>query len=913
MKKLLCAVLALAMLLTMVPAVLAEDATPLEDYIYFEFKTADDVHKWGSSYNETTLYYTEAGAATYPDSYNNKTIELTINDVATTLYGRYLTTADNKIVRKGSDYSMKWDKIGKIASGGAFRTGTDAKTIKNGTEGVYDNRRTLKLKRSYITGDGKTNFNAETMMQNDTPVFDMSTTKYGYVNIWLYSSVVADSNIYVDLNFTRVLDGSVAENGNYRYYTLKPDWIGWKLVSIPMKDFIARKADGTYPTYFNDIRFEITSTEAGKLPKDYFMNVNKIWLSAEKPAEAVVSENEETLMFFKMDSASNAHKWGNNYNHVSGVFKDDDYCSDITGHEKSGDYTFLFKADSVNTYAGNNCALVWDRINETDSYYNDPKAEETHKRARERNQLNSPRDVDAPAVDLNNYDYINIRANVQNSTPDMTITATGCNYYTKTAENGTTSKVEENSGVTATAKLGANGWQIIKLPITVTGNGLANRLFLKVAGATSNLVITIDSIWYSKAEDLTNGAKTYFDFATGTDQGFASQPTNSSGDFVSTADVDKTTFSFPTYKWYMPYSSSSSNTGRIYCKKDMDLSDYADGYLNMWVYSSAATNNKYVTVLSAENTPRNNGTSGNADYRTGNGNAHLVVDWAGWKLVSFKLSTNASDVKNPLTIVPTYYGTISGTTETNIPEAGYYSDITKIQFQLGGYDTYYKKDANGNFYADAQTLWIADVFATKEKPDQNSVEWTIPETIGVNDEIIFSQNVVPNKKITYEISDGANVIGETAYSVENINGIVKINFVEPLAYGKTYTIKALNGTTVIGQNKFTTEAAGELTYSAPVLKTKFAKGNVKVGATINNKTTSTAPACLIIAVYDNETGELLNVVVNEKVITAYTETAEIAEIIAVENSDTSHIKAFLWDGIDEMKPITDILQYPEAQ
>ncbi|MBQ4110561.1 MAG: hypothetical protein IJC74_06710 [Clostridia bacterium] len=911
MKKLLCGMLVLAMLLTMMPAVYATETTTVEDHVFHEFTSAEDVHKWGASWNDTYLYYTAEDAVNYPDSYRDKTVNFTIDGTETTLYAKYVVTADTKITRSGYDYSLKWDKIGKKATDGAYRDSdeTNNRIESHGKQGLYDDRLSVKLLRGNI-GNKDTEFNPETMMQNNTPAVDIS--KYGYVNMWMYSSAVASSSLCVDLYFSRTLNATLEDKLNYRGY-ITPDWIGWKLVSIPVKSFGARNSDATYPTYVNNVGFAMTQTEADKLPEGYYINVNKIWASLEKPAEAVVSENEETLMFYKMDSASNAHKWGNNYNHVSGVFKDDDYCSDITGHEKSGDYTFLFKADSVNTYAGNNCALVWDRINETDSYYNDPAATDSHKRSVARNQLNSPRVVDAPAVDLNNYDYINIRANVQNSTPDMTITSTSCNYYTKIAEDGTKSKVEENSGVTATAKLGANGWQIIKLPITVTGNGLANRLFLKVAGATSNLVITIDSIWYSKAEDLTNGAKTYFDFTTGTNQGFASQPTNSSGDFVSTADVDKTTFSFPTYKWYMPYSSSSSNTGRIYCKKDMDLSDYADGYLNMWVYSSAATNNKYVTVLSAENTPRNNGTSGNADYRTANGNAHLVVDWAGWKLVSFKLSTKSSESNLPLTLTPTYYGTMSGTTETNIPKAGYYSDITKVQFQLGGYDTYYKKDSNGNLYADEQTLWIADVFATKEKPTQNLVEWTIPETIGVNDEIIFRQNAFPEKSIAYEISDGTNVISETAYSVENINGIVKINFVEPLAYGKTYTIKALNGTTVIGQNKFTTEAAGELTYSAPVLKTKFATGNIKVGATVNNKTTSTAPACLIIAVYDNETGELLNVAVNEKVITAYTETAEIAEIIAVENSDTSYIKAFVWNGIDEMKPITDILQYPEAQ
>lgn len=910
MKKLLCAILALAMLLTMVPAVYAEEAT-LKDHVFHNFTSAADVHKWGSSYNDSILYYIADDAANYPDSYQDKTITFTIDGVETTLYAKYIVTADSDVTRSGYDYSLKWDKIGKRAAGGAYRDSDEknGRIESHGKKGEYDNRLSVKLLRTNI-GNKNTEFNPETMMQNNTLTVDIS--KYGYVNMWMYSSAVASSNLCIDLYFTRTSSGTLEDKHNYRAY-ITPDWMGWKLVSIPVTSFGARNGDATYPTYVNNVGFAIAQAEADKLPEGYYINVNKIWASAEIPAEAVVSENEETLMFFEMDSANNVHKWGNNYNHVSGVFKDDGICSDITGHEKSGDYTFLFKADNVNTYAGNNSALVWDRINGKDTYYNDPAATDSHKRTVTRNQLNSPRVVDAPAVDLNNYDYINIRANVLNSTPDMTITATGCNYHTKTAENGSTSKVEDNSGITASAKLGANGWQVIKLPITVTGNGLVNRLFLKATGATSDLVITIDSIWYSKAEDLTNVGKTYFDFATGTNEGFASQPTNSTGDFVSTADVDKTTFSFPTYKWHMPYSSSDKNTGRIYCKKAMDLSDYADGYLNMWVYSSAATNNKYATILSAENTPRNNGTNGNADYRTGDGNAHLIVDWAGWKLVSFKLSTNASDSKKPLTIVPTYYGTISGTSETNIPEAGYYSDITKIQFQLGGYGTYYKKDSNGNLYADEQTLWIADVFATKEKPGNNSVEWTIPETIGVNDEIIFSQNAVPNKNITYEISDGSNVIDETAYSVENINGIVKINFVEPLAYGKTYTIKALNGTTVLGQNKFKTEAAGELTYSAPVLKTKFATGNVKVGATINNKTTSTAPACLIVAVYDNETGELLNVAVNEKVISAYTEIVEMEQIIAVANSDTSYIKAFLWNKIDEMKPITDILQYPEAQ
>ena len=214
-------------------------------------------------------------------------------------------------------------------------------------------------------------------------------------------------------------------------------------------------------------------------------------------------------------------------------------------------------------------------------------------------------------------------------------------------------------------------------------------------------------------------------------------------------------------------------------------------------------------------------------------------------------------------------------------------------------------------YADAQTLWIADVFATTELPTVGSIEWTLPETIGVNGEVIFSQHIVPGGIESYEITDGTNVVNKNTYTVENCGETVKINFVEPLEYGTTYTLKALVGNSVAGQINFTTEAAGELTYSAPVIKA-FSTG-VSVSAAIENKTASTAPACLIVAVYDNETGGLLDVAVNEKVITSHTDTLEINKAITVENRETSNIKAFIWNGIDEMKPVTDIAQYPEAQ
>ena len=145
MKKFICLLIVALMLCSFVPCAFAET---VEDYVFSNFESEGEIHKWGSGWNDTLLYYTEEGAAGYPDG-NNKTVTLTIDGKQTTLYGRYVTTADSTVTRPGSDYSLKWDKIGKKAPGGAFRDSDEA----NGrieSHGILDKKYHLHTDLVYV-------------------------------------------------------------------------------------------------------------------------------------------------------------------------------------------------------------------------------------------------------------------------------------------------------------------------------------------------------------------------------------------------------------------------------------------------------------------------------------------------------------------------------------------------------------------------------------------------------------------------------------------------------------------------------------------------------------------------------------------------------------------------------------------
>lgn len=943
MKRLISIIISAFMLCSITPCVYAET---VEDFIFYEFDSADAIHKWGAGWNDSFLYYTAEDAANYPDSYNGKTINFTIDGVATTLYAKYIVTADTEITRDSCDYSLKWDKIGKKAAGGAYRD-SDEKNNRiesHGKKALYDDRLLIKLLRTNI-GNRNTEFNPETMMQNNTPTVDV--TKYGYVNMWMYSSAETSSSFNVDLYFTRTLNATLEDKLNYRSY-VTPNWTGWKLISIPVEKFDVKSGDKTYPTYVNNVGFSITQGEADKLPEGYQMNFDSIWISAELPdgaTDITAEEMPEDLYVFDVGSSEDnsfLKNWANSWNHVNGA---------LTPTNQVSTFVYVWAAETENVRSGKNYALRWDNIDKNGLAQSpgDYWINETSKREVARNELRWVGTKNAKPWKLDSYEYLNLWVYSGKETKDK-VKLLLTNYTDSEA------KVEKYN---VNIPVGwENEWILISIAKTeiLTKDGTAtlesnpdeaiNCLSFKISDPSADTLLLFDSMYFSKEKP--EGAKTISDitpepepepepeptpddeeeisneyiiadFTDGTDYGFKSISVTNYEGFSVNGGIDLAKFEFPTYKWEMSKAvaiGTATPTSRFYLNKDYDLSAYKDGYLNMRIYSTEATCKKFVVVFSAS-TPRNTG-SGTTDYRTSGESAHFTVDWVGWKNVSLKLGTkaNSSDAN---TLSPTYYA--------SEPEKGYYSDIKSFQMQNGGYNTY-------DTESPAQTLYIESIWASKEPAGDDVVVsgWeseklitsdmtkTEYNDVSVTDNTVSAvcKNSFSSMVMASNVSQGLIEVIKNGtpltegWTAKASGTKIKIAFDNKLDFESKYEIvlkaglKANHGATLKENKTLILNTQIE----APVLDdiniyegttkiddlSAYNGGELKVEAIVSG-VSETAKAVFITCVYDESTNEMLSMFTDN--------TCEngkyINSVAGYTDFNGKYINSFIWNTLEGMQ------------
>ncbi|MBQ4110560.1 MAG: hypothetical protein IJC74_06705 [Clostridia bacterium] len=943
MKRLICMLIAVLMICSITPCVFAET---VEDYIFYEFDSADKIHKWGASWNDYFLYYTEEDAANYPDSYKEKTINFTIDGVGTTLYAKYIVTADTEITRNNCDYSLKWDKIGKKAAGGAYRDSdeTNNRIESHGKKCLYDDRLSVKLLRTNI-GNKNTEFNPETMMQNNTLTAD--ATKYGYVNLWMYSSAETNSNFYVDLYFSRTLNATLEDKLNYRSSVI-PDWTGWKLISIPVEKFDAKAGDKTYPTYVNNVGFSIIQAEADKLPSGYHVNFDSMWLSQELPEGATdITDGETPEEFSVFDIGSSEDNsflknWANSWNHVNGG---------LTATTHTSSFVYVWAAETEKARSGKNYALRWDNIDKNGLAQSpgDYWINETSKRTVARNELKWVGTKNAKAWELDSYGYLNLWVYSDKKTKDKVKLA--LTNYTD-AE----SRVEKYN---VNIPVGwENEWILLSIAKNeiLTKDGTANLetnpdeaincLSFKISEPSADTVLLFDSMYFSKEKP--EGAKTISDitpepepepepeptpdeeeeisneyiiadFTDGTDYGFKSISVTNYEGFSVSGGIDSTKFEFPTYKWEMSKAvatGTATPTSRFYLNKDYDLSAYKDGYLNMRIYSTEATGKKFVVVFGAS-APRNTG-SGTTDYRTSSGSANLTIDWVGWKNVSLKLGTksNSSDAN---TLSPTYYSAE--------PEKGYYSDIKSFQMQNGGYYTYDTESPAQTLYI--ESIWVAkepaldDVVVSgweSEKLITSDMAKTEYSDVSVTDNTVFAvcKNTFSNAVMASNVSEGLIEVTKNGtpltegWTAKASGTKIKITFDNKLDFASKYEIvlkaglKANHGAT-LKENKtliLNTQIEAPVLDSINIYEgtakiddlSAYNGGELKIEANVSG-VNETAKAIFITCVYDGATNEMLAMFTDNTC-----ENGKFTNSVAGYNDfNGKYINCFMWNTLEGMQ------------
>ena len=133
---------------------------------------------------------------------------------------------------------------------------------------------------------------------------------FGYVNLWVYSPEAYNAKMNLLVYTT---EKNAAGTDKYHRFYLKINWRGWKLVSIPTWMFeYANKEEGennsSWNAPINNFRLNVQGWPDGKY-EDYtkmVLNLDKIWLSAERPAAAPAPERV-TLADFS--DGTEASKW----------------------------------------------------------------------------------------------------------------------------------------------------------------------------------------------------------------------------------------------------------------------------------------------------------------------------------------------------------------------------------------------------------------------------------------------------------------------------------------------------------------------------------------------------------------------------------------------------------------------------
>lgn len=156
-------------------------------------------------------------------------------------------------------------------------------------------------------------------------------------------------------------------------------------------------------------------------------------------------------------------------------------------------------------------------------------------------------------------------------------------------------------------------------------------------------------------------------------------------------------------------SKDLANNQDFYLGKKTDLSEYKDGYLNIWMYSPKATNNGLCITVNSGGGIRAFylGSDENA-FKDKDGVSSAAMDWEGWKLISIP-------VNNPL--LPDIYN-------------GGLTDITQVRLRIKYATEYF---CQSRWYQTG-SYGVEKIWFSKEKPEytapalpQNAQKAVLPE------------------------------------------------------------------------------------------------------------------------------------------------------------------------------------------
>ena len=193
---------------------------------------------------------------------------------------------------------------------------------------------------------------------------------YNYVNFWLYSpgsrkngNSTSQLSCVVWCHKGNGAVGNIGDHkGNtaYQKYNINMDWTGWKLISIPLGDYIkSRGLHGVY-LYANSNQWITTTSNAAVAwnTENNFVDVDMVWLSKDAPtafalSEALVSDKEvdvltdtDLMYSFTNELEEGAADKISVYNDYEPLVKGTDYEVVVNGSLMTVNFTNALKSDS---------------------------------------------------------------------------------------------------------------------------------------------------------------------------------------------------------------------------------------------------------------------------------------------------------------------------------------------------------------------------------------------------------------------------------------------------------------------------------------------------------------------------------------------------------------------------------------
>ena len=322
-------------------------------------------------------------------------------------------------------------------------------------------------------------------------------------------------------------------------------------------------------------------------------------------------------------------------------------------------------------------------------------------------------------------------------------------------------------------------------------------------------------------------------------------------------------------KWNL--SSFITVARNYYANRSEVPSDWtAYNYLNLWIYSPAEQDALFNVVA---------WTSGGTTYRL---RYPITLDFSGWKLVSIPLANmndNGADRKD------IYYFTLNGTSWTN-----------------GGAD-----QATGS--VNIEKIWLSKDAPTEAEAAGTTLVGTNPKQGAENVPVDNKDIVISYSKPLASVCKAENVsVSDTSenYFVGSYGKDMHIIFYNGLEADRSYdvgvngSVYAANGAAMsdAAETYFVTESE---MFSASKPEISNESDAFNAAATVRNTFSATKKATILLAVYNAES-KLVDVNFQEYTIPKGSKTINVS-IPSGEYSDC-YVKAFVWDGLNSMKPLS---------